>query len=346
MGKAKAESFLERGAIISLKKDLFLIAWGESTQYETEAQLNPTLPAFYFPDFFLESPTPWFQYQHHAELNLFELLDLLPSLKMEKAGWQLGHQEEFRKAFDHFQEPKILEKVVPYSFAYTAEKMTSARLANSLRSALLNVQAYEGHLYGQWEGFQGFLGVTPEILFTYRRENPTILTTMALAGTLKPSSTLFLSEKLVLEHQLVVKFLTQTLNTLGKVRQFPIRYLHLAHLTHLMTPMEVELKHPFQFIPLVRQLHPTPALGTFPREKDLRWLRAYARKIPRYVFGAPIGVLWRPLAACYVAIRQVQWDARGMRMGAGCGIVKQSRYVEEWEELELKISAIKGVLDL
>jgi menaquinone-specific isochorismate synthase len=49
---------------------------------------------------------------------------------------------------------------------------------------------------------------------------------------------------------------------------------------------------------------------------------------------------------CLVAIRNMQWDENGSRMGAGCGIVKESLPEREWQEVQQKLSSIQIMLGL
>jgi isochorismate synthase EntC len=43
---------------------------------------------------------------------------------------------------------------------------------------------------------------------------------------------------------------------------------------------------------------------------------------------------------CVVAIRNVQWTGKCLQVSSGCGIVKESRVLNEWRELELKRNSI------
>ena len=92
-------------------------------------------------------------------------------------------------------------------------------------------------------------------------------------------------------------------------------------------------------------MHPTPALGAFPRRPGMEWLKEYQQKIDRRRFGAPVGyAIEDAQAKCYVAIRNVQWTKNQMLLAAGCGIVATSQYDAEWAEIKLKLQAIKEML--
>jgi menaquinone-specific isochorismate synthase len=240
-----------------------------------------------------------------------------------------------------------LQKAVPYIFESTPHTMTRPQLLLSLKCLLNYIIKYPAYVYGFWGGSKGILGATPEILFRLKEKN--LLETIACAGTAKPEDVeTMLSTKNRHEHQLVVDGLTTSLTPYGKMQIHPIVPLALPGITHLTTPISIALNSKPDFIHLVETLHPTPALGAYPRHAGMKWLRTYARKIRRLRFGAPAGY-FNPTSeenCCCVSIRNVQWDAQQMRIGAGCGVVQASCARAEWEEICLKLFATKEMLCL
>ena len=98
-------------------------------------------------------------------------------------------------------------------------------------------------------------------------------------------------------------------------------------------PIEVILEQPIDFKAATTALHPTPALGAFPKEAGFTWLENYNQQMPRGRYGAPVGCLLNNQATCIVAIRNVQWKGSQAKIGAGCGIVKESVLENEWNEI-------------
>jgi isochorismate synthase EntC len=342
------DEFLKCGAIMSLGSQRVLLAYGPFVQFSDEQQLDKTKPAFFFTDFFLNESHPWFQFSSFKEFSIDELMKLFSSEKDGKVNWNISHKQVFQNSFNQLQKLFSigkLEKAVPYAFSYADEKMSFFRLQNTLLNALLNIQKFPGTVYGYWNDGKGVIGVTPEILFMHRQSSSSIMETMALAGTLSPKNDQ-IDSKLKHEHQIVVDSIYQSLKPYGTLKKQSMELLKLSKLTHLKTSIQLTLKEPFHFISMVNALHPTPALGAYPLEEGHLWLKDYETQIPRKHFGAPIGLLYSGLSSCYVAIRQVQWNKDGMRIGAGCGIVKESLCEEEWNEIELKITAIKELLAL
>ena len=96
---------------------------------------------------------------------------------------------------------------------------------------------------------------------------------------------------------------------------------------------------------MIQQMHPTPALGPLPRTDEtmnllLDWR---ARLGCPEVFGAPFG-LWRDgVLTVVVAIRMIVWRGTKVLLPSGCGVIAESRLVNEWRELRLKRDAVKQV---
>ena len=219
----------------------------------------------------------------------------------------------------------------------------------SLKSSLKYIQQNQAYLYGFWDNNEGVLGATPEILFTYGEEGE--LVTMACAGTRKKGEDIaaFFSDlKELNEHHLVVKGITESLSPFGTVSVGKLQLVELPQLVHLVTPINVELHEKLLFQEAVNALHPTPALGAFPKNKGKAWLEDYQQKIPRLRFGAPAGYWFSDgkSSKCYVSIRNVQWKGNQMQIAAGCGVVADSICDKEWDEVNVKLNAVQEMLAL
>ena len=337
--------FLDHGAVIALAEGL-LLGWGKPLRLSFDS-LHPTAPAFYCPDFFLSQASPWRQYPQWDIISSSHLSKLLGEpLKVPRCQWQSGGKEQFQRSFQGLQQmlqKGALEKGVPYIFSESSSLMDKERLKMCLKNLLA---VTTGHLYGHWSPSGGVLGVTPETLFNYDFSANKVHT-MALAGT-SPLNREAFTPKEHHEHAVVVKGIVEALQPLGQVEVEATTTLSLKLLKHLMTPIQVALESPFHFTSLVERLHPTPALGAFPKEAGQAWLQEFDRHTPRHFYGAPVGCFFgaQQRAHCFVAIRNVQWTSSGMRMGAGCGVVAQSECEKEWEELTLKTDAIRSQLGI
>lgn len=339
------DRFLRSGAIISIGNDKLLIGYGAQQWMENPPQGSPS---FYFPDFFLHKPKPWVVFEAMSEINRRDLLDNWPEVhQQENFQWDSPYKSHFKNCFcdlkatfahDH------LKKAVPYVFEIANKEMSVDRLSYSLRSLLENTKDLQLFLYGFWNSAEGILGATPEILFTNTDCNT--IETVACAGTSHSHDECLTSDpKQLLEHQLVVEGICQSLDPLATVEVGELTAVQLRHLSHLLTPIRATLHQNFDFGSLVSALHPTPALGAFPKKKGKQWLMDYQQSLDRGRFGAPVGYI-NQTAACYVAIRNMQWDAHHVAIGAGCGIVPESIFENEWQEIQLKLRSIKELLAL
>lgn len=349
------DAFIASGSLMSCEEGKILLGWGERkwiTNPQSAAQL-----LFYFPDFFLKNSLLWFEHAHFTELNIDDFLQLIPKTNKtldKKIEWQCTDKQQFNASFNDLQK-KInnndLFKAVPYVFERSCHLMEPEILINSLYNLIQYSQSQPLYLYGFWDQKSGILGATPELLFRFAKKNTAILETVACAGTCNKNerSNEFLSDaKELLEHQLVVEGITESLASYGKVSIGNLKVLELPTLFHLMTPIEVDLETQVEFDTIVRSLHPTPALGAFPKKEGIAWLENYQTQIPRNRYGAPVGYLREGSneAQCFVGIRNVQWNETGLAIGAGCGVVKTSQLDKEWNEVRLKIRTIKEMLAL
>gem|GEM_PF-440716 len=270
--------------------------------------------------------------------------------------WLRPRLETFADQFEAIQkriQAGQLEKAVPMATATHPRSPTRGDLARWILRLLKAPR--ELNVYGFWQGDQGVLGATPEVLF--RRQGRHV-TTMALAGTLLKSPELsaahvleFLADpKEAWEHELVRRDIVAQLEKLGQVRSDQRFALELPTLYNICTPIALELDAGLgldQDAVLLRSLHPTPALGVAPRQAGLDWLRQFPAQAERGSFGAPLlfsGQAAKDEAICLVLIRSLFWDQRGTRLPAGCGQVGASRLEREWNELQRKIDSVMTLL--
>ena len=341
-------SFFDSGTLLSLDEESLLIGWGKRSWISDASK--STEAVFYFPDFFLEDKAPWFKHEYWKIISITDFFmahSFIEEIK-EKADWTCDSKaiffENFTDLSKMFKE-KSLDKAVPYSFWKTSTLMNKARLKTSITAALQSCLNFKGHLYGFWTKEEGILGVSPELLFQGGAANK--ISTVACAGTHKDKNQL-MNRKFSEEHQIVVQGIEESLKEFGQVQKMKTTIKELAIFSHLLTPIEVCLDKPLEFDQIINALHPTPALGAYPRERGKMWLKKYQKQVNRYRFGAPVGcvVPQEKKAVCYVAIRNVQWDAKGMFIGAGCGVTAKSQVEDEWQEIQLKFQSIREMLKL
>lgn len=349
--KDSINEWLDSGTIFNIENKLIL-GFGKRQWIEEPDKFQTS---FYFPDFFLKFPTPWFTQECTVELNVSELLSILPhidNITPKNYLWDTPHKQLFIEVF-HDLQTKIaageLDKGVPYIIESVKTSMSKEQLIKSLKSVLKYVLNNPAKIYGFWDKNEGMIGATPEVLFRYGKDG--LLETMACAGTknILEDQNIFLSDsKELFEHELVVKGIAESLRLYGKVVVEERQLLKLSKLMHLMTPLTVQLDRTTPFQEIVQTLHPTPALGAFPKNEGNIWLQNLQKSIDRVRYGAPVGFLIpeKIRSHCYVAIRNVQWNSQEMLIAAGCGVISDSNCEKEWAEIQLKLTAIKEMLAL
>lgn len=342
--------FLESGTVVSLDYARVLVGFG--TRTASLIPLEDERPCFYSPAFFLAETEPWHSHAYYCEMPFADLIKALQHwITTQSIKWKNPDKALFEKAFIDLKKRFIsneLRKAVPFVFETTDQCMSINCLASSLCYALDYSASHHVHLYGTWNKNNGILGATPEILFSTLQSTRYTLTTMACAGTCDVGTIeqLMTDPKEIHEHQLVVEGICLALKPYGELFPGKRSVLRLSTLAHLITPIEVKLHQETPFKTIVSALHPTPALGAFPKKEGEQWLKNYQTIIDRKRFGAPFGYVFQGESKCLVAIRNVQWDEQGMFIGAGCGVVEESLLDNEWNEILKKISAIKEILHL
>jgi isochorismate synthase EntC len=250
--------------------------------------------------------------------------------------------EDYEKTYNEHSDlmkKEGLQKTVPYVFAKFAGPLSKEHR----KKALLNVINMKSPLipFGFWNKKEGMIGVTPEILFEKRGDQ---MISMALAGTRRksvPIEQLLSDTKLRQEHQIVVEELVEKWAQFGKVEKSETQILELPSLFHLHTPFRVQLKNQLSSLDLIRDLHPTSAVGVSPFKK-WKLLQSLAGQKERGFYGSPLYFrLDKDHDLATVCLRLVQWDQNSTRFPVGGGIVDQSRLEDEWDEIQAKLESVK-----
>jgi menaquinone-specific isochorismate synthase len=199
-----------------------------------------------------------------------------------------------------------------------------------------------------------FFGITPELL--YRRAGKSIRSE-AIAGTRRrgtspPEDRLLESElkqsgKELNEHRLVAGFVENSLEEMCSRTESGQReaVLKLTHVQHLYSSFSGELKNSYSDFKIISRLHPTPAVGGFPRDLALQKI-AELESHDRGWYAGPIGWIGSGSAEFAVAIRSALLHENILSLFAGAGIVKGSVPEAEWKELENKLANFLGILKI
>lgn len=355
MDSGDIQAFLNYGSIISLGRDSLIVGWGMRQQHSEQRTSGCS---FYAPDFFLTDEKPWFSHEKYTKISSRQLQQLLSETDLLTApptyDWKQPYQNVFNEAFEKLQQDyknRTLLKAVPYVFECAEGLVSSKQIADSLVSILKYAEHNPVFIYGCWDDSSGLLGATPELLFRVNENDPSIVETVACAATRQVHTNeegFVPDEKESNEHTIVIEGIRESLKSFGDVAVGATQEIILPPISHLLTPIQLKTKYDISFEQIVKALHPTPALGAYPKESGRQWLKDYQTLVDRKRFGAPFGCVYpeEHLQVCYVAIRNVQWEAQTLMLGAGCGVVKNSERDKEWEEILLKLNAVKQILAL
>lgn len=211
------------------------------------------------------------------------------------------------------------------------------------------------HFYLQPEaGSDAFVGAPPERL--YRRDGRSVRSE-AVAGTLPRGNSaatdrelrdrLLGSEKDRREHGYVRESIREELGALCRKLEVETgtSEMRLASRRHLVSGVRGELREGVTDADILRALHPTPAVGGYPRGEALEAIREL-EPFDRGMYAGPVGWIGAEGAEFAVGIRSGLVGGRRLALYSGAGIVAGSEPGEEWEEVEQKISDFLAVLGL
>lgn len=341
--------FLHEGSIYCSSTGRGVLGWGNHRRSDHAA---PDAHSFYVPSFFERAEGEWRCPEFYLGANREAIRRYLTEYEepVPHISWKQYPFEQFAGVFADLKgriETGQLEKAVPVIYDEAALAMNPSLLAFMITHLLESTVHDPITVYGSWNADEGFLGATPELFF---EKKGTALRTQAVAGTIsndRAVEELVSSAKDQREHRYVVDGIASSLADLGELNIGETKPLRLSRLTHLQTPLHLQLEKNCEVSELKQRLHPTPALGGVPRQESYQWLQGLQKYGDRKQFGAPFGVTqFNESVCCVVGIRAIHWSKDQMKIWAGCGVVAESEVEREWDELRLKIDSIKSRLGL
>lgn len=203
------------------------------------------------------------------------------------------------------------------------------------------------------QGENCFLGASPERLVRKVKDN---VYSTCLAGSIRRGKDeeedqalgeeLLTDEKNLIEHDVVVHMIKEAMSEYCEWIEspsHPVLY-KTKHIQHLYTPVEGEMKKDHTLLSLVEHLHPTPALGGYPKRTSVEFIRDVER-LDRGWYAAPIG--WMDVEGngeFIVGIRSGLVQKNEASLFAGCGIVADSDPESEYDETNIKFNPMLSAL--
>jgi isochorismate synthase EntC len=302
---------------------------------------NPEEPCFWINDFQLNDLSPWKSFESFQESEAIPAQFL--SYFKQVNDWSLFEKNQFKDLWESAQEEMqiaSLEKIV-LALSDTGRTFVSRKAFPSFQNRRGFFYAFKIHQEFVW-------GYTPELFFKKNESSP--IETVALAGTFKKGDFLKsveLSERekaLDFEHSLVVEYFQSLAKRLNlSVKLSEREELEQGNIVHLQTKIQLHDTHSNDFHSkhlgkLILNLHPTPALGVFPKnDKSLTSLYSLRKKagLPSF-YGAPFGFSNLNESLFVVMIRGHFQSEEVLKRSIGVGITKYSDFEAEWAELQQK----------
>lgn len=198
-----------------------------------------------------------------------------------------------------------------------------------------------------------WLGASPELLVSLERGE---VQAASLAGS-RPrgiddesdrrlAQDLLASVKERAEHGFVVSAICEALAPVCSALEAPETpvLMRMSNIQHLFTPVTARVRPGIDILDLVDRVHPTPAVGGWPREASFEAIERL-EQMDRGWYAAPIG--WMDLAGegeFAVALRAARVCGDEATLFAGAGIVEGSIPAEELAETELKFRPLREAL--
>lgn len=272
-------------------------------------------------------------------------------LYREDAPDRRGWEENVRQALSAFSEGRLGKVVLARKAGLRfAEDVDGISLLRELR----DVTPGCFHFYVEPVPGTAFVGASPERLF--RREGR-LVTSEAVAGTRPRGASsvddedlrdeLLGSEKDRAEHGFVRVGIGEALRPLCEELEVEegVSEMKLASRRHLVSRVRARLRDGVTDAEVLGALHPTPAVGGYPREGALEDIRSL-EPFDRGWWAGPVGWVGADAAEFAVGIRSGLVRGRTLALFSGAGIVAGSKPEEEWAEIEQKIEDFTGAFGL
>ncbi len=189
---------------------------------------------------------------------------------------------------------------------------------------------------GRW------IGATPEKLLDYNGEQ---IETMSLAGTRRAGTAGEWGEKEQKEQQIVTDYIYSIFRKFAPNAEQGERVTRRAgQVEHLCTPIRAKGKFDSERLcRLINALHPTPAVGGFPKAESLSLIQQ-VESYDRKYYGGYCGPISENSMRLFVNLRCMEMDDRYLRLYVGGGLTAQSQPESEWQETEAKAQTLLSVI--
>ncbi len=184
------------------------------------------------------------------------------------------------------------------------------------------------------------IGSTPELILS--KLNHEIQSESIAGSNYSNKTNHFTSDKKeVIEQKIVTDYIIEFFkkNTADIKYNDKPKIKKLSNIEHLCTSFSAQLKNDKNILDLLIDLHPTPAIGGYPKEKAIDMIRSL--KENRGWYGGPLGWIDNNLdGQFYLNIRSGLGVNKDLYLFSGSGITEKSNSDNEWDETEYKFKSM------
>lgn len=285
------------------------------------------------------------QQLHYHPLHLPEFTHVVKRRNsVSQELWRSQVAEALAKIESGELEKVVLAREVLLELSEPANPLEALELLQEINPGCYGFAIETG---GKW-----FFGCSPERLFSRSGDK---VFTEALAGTvrrgrslkedLQLENRLLVDPKLILEHQLVTKAITDCLRPLANSvePEQGLQLVKLGRIQHRCQPLTASVPTDIGNGQLYTHLHPTPAICGYPRNQAQAFIREI-EQLGRGWYSGAVGIIGTSSCELSVAIRSALCEHQRLWLYSGVGIVKGSNADSEWQELESKLESMLSVL--
>lgn len=148
------------------------------------------------------------------------------------------------------------------------------------------------------------------------------------------------------EQQIVTDYISKVFRDKGLEPIIGERFSRRAgQVEHLCTPISLKVGSANgRLAEILSVLHPTPAVGGYPKELAMEWIRRVEPHERRY-YGGYLGPMFGEHVRLFVNLRCMEVDDSRLRLYVGGGLTDKSDPEREWKETEAKAQTLLSIIN-
>lgn len=271
-----------------------------------------------------------------------DLKSLLMNSSIEKSNECATTRQEYVDWVEKIQDliaTKEIKKIIAAQKEVSEKGIDLVQIPDLLQRLINNLP--DTFIYFYYIKNQAWIGASPELI---GRTSKGQFTTISLAGTTNTALPNFTAKEKE-EQGIVSSFMEDVLIKYnGTVHRNKTQALAFGTLSHLVDEYSTQIADPNDFANLIEQIHPSPALGGFPKESSLAQIASLEPIQREWYCGHSILVEDEEQYA-YAHIRCAKLSENQTIYYAGAGITRDSDAEMEYMETKNKINILKKIIE-